>query len=54
QDIVNPHTPHQDIMVLANTDAADDRSPTLHPFLYARSLSIFHANVVYIGSNLLD
>ena len=37
-------------MVLA--DHCED--PTDHPFLYARVISIFHANVVYTGSKPVD
>lgn len=36
-------------MVLADNEDASD-----HPFLYARVLGIFHANVVYMGSQVVD
>lgn len=42
QDVINPSTPHRDVMLLATTDSNAD-----HPFLYARVLGIYHANVVY-------
>lgn len=45
QDTVNPRTPHCDIMVLANNEDEPD-----HPFLYARIIGIFHANVIYTGT----
>lgn len=45
QDTINPRTPHRDVMVLANNEDTSE-----HPFLYARVLGIFHANVVYTGS----
>lgn len=49
QDTFNPTTSHRDIMVLADND--DD---SLHPFLYARILGIFHVNVVYIGPGMVN
>lgn len=49
QDTFNPKTPHRDIMVLADND---DNS--LHPFLYARILGIFHVNVIYTGPGSFD
>lgn len=43
QDVINPSTPHRDIMLLATTsDNGDD-----HPFLYARVLGVYHANVIH-------
>ena len=45
QDVVNPSTPHRDIMLLATTSDND----VDHPFLYARVLGIYHANVTYTG-----
>lgn len=47
QDVINPSTPHRDIMLLANTDDNCD-----HPFIYARVLGIYHANVIFTGDNL--
>ena len=44
QDVINPSTPHQDIMLLATTD--DDHD---HPFLYGHVLGIYHANVIFTG-----
>lgn len=49
QDMINPRTSHCNIMVLADNEDLDD-----HPFLYARVIGIFHANVVYTGSQLAD
>ena len=43
QDIINPSTPHRDIMLLATASDTDDS----HPFLYARMLGIYHTNVIY-------
>lgn len=45
QDSINPRTTHRDIMVLAGSSDEGD-----HPYLYARVIGIFHANVVYTGS----
>ena len=57
QDVVNPKTPHCDIMVLAhredNHNNKSDSEPR-HPFWYARVLGIFHANVVYTGPGMTD
>lgn len=50
QDTINPSTPHRDIMVLAQEE---DNSAN-HPFLYARVIGIFHANVVYTGHQIID
>ena len=47
QDTINPRTDHRDIMLLAPLDSA-------HPFLYARVLGIFHANVIYSGPGSKD
>jgi hypothetical protein len=49
RDTINPGTPHRDIMVLAQNDDDSD-----HPFLYARVIGIFHANIVYTGSGIMD
>jgi hypothetical protein len=38
-------------MVLADHD---DDSPSGHPFKYARVLGIYHANVVHVGSRMVD
>lgn len=55
QDVINPNTTHADIMMLAHTDfAGDDPSESRHPYLYARVLGIYHANVVYTGRGSLD
>jgi hypothetical protein len=52
QDVVNPSTPHCDIILLANTHDTDNGSS--HPFLYARILGIYHVNVIYNGEGMLD
>jgi hypothetical protein len=52
QDVVNPNTPHRDIMLLANPDDLEANSN--HPFLYACVLRIYHANVVYVGLGMRD
>ena len=54
QDIINPGTSHWDIMLLdSNADGAN-RSSTEHPFLYARVLGIYHVNVAYARTGMLD
>jgi hypothetical protein len=49
QDTINPATPHRDVIVMAEND--DDSE---HPFLYARVIGIFHANIIYTGSPAVD
>jgi hypothetical protein len=51
QDVVNPNTPHRDVMLLANPDDVEENAS--HPFLYGRVLGIFHANVIYAGPGML-
>jgi hypothetical protein len=48
QDTINPATPHRNIMVLANSDDSE------HPFLYGRVIGIFHANIIFTGSRVVD
>ena len=52
QDVINPGTPHRDIMLLASR--ADNGEAPIHPFLYARVLGIYHVNVIYTGQGSLD
>lgn len=47
EDMIHPGTSHSNIMVL-------NSEPGAHPFLYARVLGIFHANVVYLGEDTRD
>jgi hypothetical protein len=44
QDSINPRT-HPDVMVLAGGDNGGDRESSDHPYLYARVLGIYHADV---------
>jgi hypothetical protein len=53
QDVINPSTPHCDIIMLANRNQETHQERD-HPFLYARVLGIYHANVVYMGEGMLD
>lgn len=53
QDNINPGTSHRDIMMLAN-NAPDDEGLEKHPFCYARVLGIFHVNVIYTGTGMVD
>ena len=48
QDIVNPSTPHRDIMLLATTTDND----VDHLFLYAHVLGIYHTNITYAGDDI--
>jgi hypothetical protein len=52
QDVVNPSTSHHNVMLLA--DSNNDHSTLDHPFLYARILGTYHANVIYLGSGMVD
>lgn len=46
EDVLHVETPQCNIMLL---NSAYKREADLHPFLYARILNIFHANVLYVG-----
>jgi len=47
QDTINPRTDHRDVMLLSPLESS-------HPFLYARVLGIFHANIIYTGQGVKD
>lgn len=52
EDVINPRTPHCDIMLLADTklrNASYSGTGSAHHFLYARVIGIYHVNVVYTG-----
>lgn len=51
QDVINPRTSHCDIMLLARRN---EESESDHPFMYARVLGIYHANVIYTGPDMVD
>ncbi|KAG2152643.1 uncharacterized protein EDB93DRAFT_1249151 [Suillus bovinus] len=53
QDIINPSTSHCNVMLLgqANGDSTDGEQ---HPYSYARVLGIYHVNVTYIGSGMIN
>lgn len=53
QDVINPDTPHCNIMLLAEAAQrdVDDQSGL---FLYARVLAVCHANIVYVGPGAVD
>jgi hypothetical protein len=51
QDVTNPRTSHCDIMLLARRNEESDSD---HPFIYARVLGIYHANVLYTGTGMVD
>ncbi|KJA13591.1 hypothetical protein HYPSUDRAFT_151446 [Hypholoma sublateritium FD-334 SS-4] len=56
EDVVNPNTPHCNVMLLANTEQKDVGSPNWvaeHPFLYGCVLGIYHVNVVYTGPGMI-
>ncbi|KAL6298277.1 hypothetical protein BKA93DRAFT_710038, partial [Sparassis latifolia] len=52
-DIINPSTDNRDILLLARFDDLEDAT-SMHPFLYARVLGIYHVNVVYTGTGMAD
>lgn len=49
QETVNPRTSHRDIMVLADVDSDSD-----DPYMYARIIGIYHVNVIYTGTRVID
>jgi hypothetical protein len=51
EDVIHTGTSHCDIMVL---NPLFSENPQEHPFWYARVLSIYHANVIYIGEGNTD
>src|ERR1700722_3457156 len=53
QDVTNPRTSHCDIMLLAKRNEENGSEPD-HPFMYARVLGIYHANVIYTGEGMVD
>ena len=54
QDVISPHTPHCDIMLLADSSQQTCDEMCDHHFRYAQVLSIYHVNVVYTGKGSLD
>lgn len=44
RDSINPRTSHRDVMVLSG-----EENSSAHPYLYARVIHIFHANIIYTG-----
>lgn len=56
QDVINPGTSHCNIMLL-NKQAAelvDANDEDAHPFLYARIIGIYHANIIYTGPGMIN
>jgi hypothetical protein len=56
-DIINPDTPRCNIMLLADNadvDMIQEGHFGCHPFLYARVLGVYHANIIYGGKGSLD
>lgn len=54
QDVVNPRTPHCNIMLLKKPANDAPTLPAIHPFLYARVIGIYHVNVVYTGPGMVN
>jgi hypothetical protein len=52
EDVINPHTSHCDVMLLAPREGEVAKS--VHPFLYARVLGIFHINIIYNGPGMVN
>ena len=54
EDVVNPKKSNCNIMLLSNLNnqEIDQNSTVTHPFLYARVIGIYHANVVYTGPGM--
>jgi hypothetical protein len=51
QDVVNPRTPHCNIMILR---ADDDAGRQGHRYIYGKILGIYHVNVIFIGNGMVD
>jgi hypothetical protein len=51
QDVINPKTSHCNVMVLRN---ANDVGNQGHRFLYGKVLGIYHVNVIYVGSGMVN
>ncbi len=52
EDIINPQTPHCNVMLLSDPVPSNENSSTAsskHPFLYGRIIGIYHVNVIYTG-----
>ena len=53
QDVVNPSTPHCNVMLLAD-HAGGVSGLSRHRYIYARVLGIFHVNATYVGPGMID
>jgi hypothetical protein len=56
-DIINPNNSRCNVMLLADDatlDMTQYGSLDSHPFLYARVLGVYHANIIYVGEGMLD
>ena len=58
EDVINPRTSHSNIMLLSDLSVSNDEdnlaTSSIHPFLYARVIGIYHVNVVYTGPGMKD
>ncbi|KJA25469.1 hypothetical protein HYPSUDRAFT_94104, partial [Hypholoma sublateritium FD-334 SS-4] len=55
EDVINPGTSHCNIMLLSNhltPNEVNIDATASHPFLYARVIGVYHANVVYTGPGM--
>lgn len=52
QDVINPRTSHCNIMVLSADD--DDIRRQGHKYIYGKVLGIYHVNVIFVGSGMVD
>jgi len=52
QDVIHPSTSHCDVMLLSNEE--DSTASSNHHFWYCRVLGLYHVNVVYTGSGMLN
>ncbi|KAG8701768.1 hypothetical protein FRC11_011922 [Ceratobasidium sp. 423] len=50
QDLINPTTPSRFIFLPSEFDSAESPDLDTHPFLYAKVLGIYHADISYRGS----
>jgi hypothetical protein len=54
QDVLNPNTTHHNIILLAGAEVENGEELNRHPYLYARVLGIYHANIIYVGPGMVN
>lgn len=49
QDIIHINTPQCNVMLLDRAFTKKPSCDSIHPFLYAKALGIYHVNIAYVG-----